>query len=27
MADSQVRGVLLDIDSPGGQAAGAFDCA
>ncbi|WP_029786881.1 S49 family peptidase, partial [Escherichia coli] len=25
--DSQVRGVLLDIDSPGGQAAGAFDCA
>ena len=22
MADSQVRGVLLDIDSPGGQAAG-----
>ncbi len=26
MADSQVRGVLLDIDSPGGQAAGAFDC-
>ena len=24
---SQVRGVLLDIDSPGGQAAGAFDCA
>ncbi|EON4836028.1 S49 family peptidase, partial [Escherichia coli] len=27
MADSQVRGVLLDIDSPGGQVAGAFDCA
>lgn len=27
MADSQVRGILLDIDSPGGQAAGAFDCA
>lgn len=26
MADSQVRGILLDIDSPGGQAAGAFDC-
>lgn len=24
MADSQVRGVLLDIDSPGGQAAGAL---
>ncbi|WP_252343381.1 hypothetical protein, partial [Escherichia coli] len=24
---SQGRGVLLDIDSPGGQAAGAFDCA
>lgn len=22
-----VRGILLDIDSPGGQAAGAFDCA
>ncbi len=22
-----MRGVLLDIDSPGGQAAGAFDCA
>ncbi|GEI77960.1 phage prohead protease [Escherichia coli O145:H28] len=27
MEDSQVRGVLLDIDSPGGQAAGACDCA
>ncbi|EHO4881594.1 TPA: S49 family peptidase, partial [Escherichia coli] len=27
MADTSVRGVLLDIDSPGGQAAGAFDCA
>ncbi|EFF1983384.1 S49 family peptidase [Shigella flexneri] len=27
MADTQVRGVLLDIDSPGGQATGAFDCA
>ena len=27
MADPSVRGVLLDIDSPGGQAAGAFDCA
>ncbi|HCO6187014.1 TPA: S49 family peptidase, partial [Escherichia coli] len=27
MADTAVRGVLLDIDSPGGQAAGAFDCA
>jgi ClpP class serine protease len=22
-----VTGILLDIDSPGGQAAGAFDCA
>ncbi|MDM3448000.1 S49 family peptidase [Citrobacter sp. Cb027] len=27
MADPSVRGVLLDIDSPGGQSAGAFDCA
>ncbi|KFC09041.1 phage protein [Trabulsiella guamensis ATCC 49490] len=27
MEDVSVRGVLLDIDSPGGQAAGAFDCA
>ncbi|EJF1946181.1 S49 family peptidase [Salmonella enterica] len=27
MQDPTVRGVLLDIDSPGGQAAGAFDCA
>lgn len=25
--DPEVKGVLLDIDSPGGQAAGAFDCA
>ncbi|HAW6230406.1 TPA: S49 family peptidase [Escherichia coli] len=25
--DPDVRGILLDIDSPGGQAAGAFDCA
>ncbi|HEO9810819.1 TPA: S49 family peptidase [Klebsiella variicola] len=25
--DQEVRGVLLDIDSPGGQVAGAFDCA
>ncbi|HGB4478364.1 S49 family peptidase [Salmonella enterica] len=25
--DPAIRGVLLDIDSPGGQAAGAFDCA
>ncbi|EDI0784837.1 S49 family peptidase [Salmonella enterica] len=25
--DPEVRGILLDIDSPGGQAAGAFDCA
>lgn len=25
--DSEVKGILLDIDSPGGQAAGAFDCA
>ncbi|MCY1698653.1 S49 family peptidase [Lelliottia sp. SL45] len=27
MADPEVRGVMLDIDSPGGQVAGAFDCA
>lgn len=27
MSDPEVKGVLLDIDSPGGQAAGAFDCA
>lgn len=27
MADPDVRGVMLDIDSPGGQVAGAFDCA
>lgn len=27
MADESVRGVLLDIDSPGGQASGAFDCS
>lgn len=27
MDDPDVKGVLLDIDSPGGQAAGAFDCA
>lgn len=27
MSDPGVRGVLLDFDSPGGQAAGAFDCA
>ncbi|NTZ38150.1 S49 family peptidase [Enterobacter sp. JMULE2] len=27
MDDPEVRGVMLDIDSPGGQAAGAFDCA
>ncbi|HFZ9214455.1 TPA: S49 family peptidase [Salmonella enterica subsp. diarizonae serovar 61:r:-] len=25
--DPEVKGILLDIDSPGGQAAGAFDCA
>ncbi|UIM99570.1 phage tail length tape measure family protein [Yersinia ruckeri] len=25
--DPEVQGILLDIDSPGGQAAGAFDCA
>lgn len=25
--DPEVRGILLDIDSPGGQVAGAFDCA
>ncbi|HIB1592567.1 TPA: S49 family peptidase [Salmonella enterica subsp. enterica serovar Muenchen] len=27
MDDPEVKGVLLDIDSPGGQSAGAFDCA
>lgn len=27
MDDPDVKGVLLDIDSPGGQCAGAFDCA
>lgn len=27
MDDPDVNGVLLDIDSPGGQGAGAFDCA
>ncbi|EJL0134388.1 S49 family peptidase [Escherichia coli] len=27
VSDPDVRGILLDIDSPGGQAAGAFDCA
>ncbi|ECY5867504.1 S49 family peptidase [Salmonella enterica subsp. enterica serovar Albert] len=27
MDDPEVKGVLLDIDSPGGQAAGTFDCA
>lgn len=27
ISDPEVRGVLLDIDSPGGQVAGAFDCA
>ncbi|EKQ2112607.1 S49 family peptidase, partial [Salmonella enterica] len=27
MDDPDVKGILLDIDSPGGQAAGAFDCA
>ncbi|ATI62795.1 S49 family peptidase [Edwardsiella tarda] len=27
ISDTAVRGILLDIDSPGGQAAGAFDCA
>lgn len=27
VSDPEVKGVLLDIDSPGGQAAGAFDCA
>lgn len=25
--DPEVKGILLEIDSPGGQAAGAFDCA
>lgn len=25
--DPEVKGVLLEIDSPGGQVAGAFDCA
>ena len=27
MSDSDVRGILLDIDSPGGQVAGAFELA
>lgn len=27
MDDPEVKGILLDIDSPGGQGAGAFDCA
>lgn len=27
VADPEVKGILLDIDSPGGQASGAFDCA
>lgn len=27
VADPTVRGILLDIDSPGGQVDGAFDCA
>lgn len=27
IADPDVKGVMLDIDSPGGQVAGAFDCA
>ncbi|EBI9053712.1 S49 family peptidase [Salmonella enterica] len=27
ISDPEVKGILLDIDSPGGQAAGAFDCA
>ncbi len=25
VSDPEVKGILLDIDSPGGQAAGAFD--
>lgn len=27
IADADVKGIMLDIDSPGGQVAGAFDCA
>lgn len=27
VADPRVRGVVLDIDSPGGECAGAFECA
>ena len=27
MADPQVRGILLDIDSPGGEASGSFELA
>jgi len=27
LADAQVRGIMLDIDSPGGEVAGAFDLA
>jgi signal peptide peptidase SppA len=26
-ADSQVRGIVLDIDSPGGEVAGLYECA
>lgn len=27
VSDLEVKGILLDIDSPGGQVSGAFDCA
>jgi len=27
LADPRVRGIVLDIDSPGGEAAGLFDLA
>jgi capsid assembly protease len=27
LTDSSVRGLMLEIDSPGGEAAGCFDCA
>lgn len=27
IADPEVRGIMLDVDSPGGEVAGCFDCA
>ncbi|MGL6440904.1 S49 family peptidase, partial [Aeromonas hydrophila] len=26
LADPEVRGIMLDVDTPGGEVAGAFDC-